>query len=77
MSDERIPPLAMEAVRDPYTPPPGAFTSARVLGLVEVHEGQPVLTGLGHVRLALHERTGPIRAQGCPADEHGPADPEF
>lgn len=52
MSDE-IPPLALEAVRDPYTTTPGAFTSARVLGLVEMHEGQPALTGLGHTRLAL------------------------
>lgn len=45
--------LAREALRDPYTTIPGAFTAARERGWVELHEGQPRVSPLGACQLAL------------------------
>jgi hypothetical protein len=55
--------LAMAAVRDPYTTTPGAFTAAREMGLVEMHEGQPRLTLAG-----LAAKSGPVVEFADPFD---------
>jgi hypothetical protein len=59
MTSTRVP-MAEPAVLDPYTTVPGAFTTAREAGLVELHEGQPVRTPQGEAyrkRLAnFHQR---------------------
>lgn len=38
---------AIPAILDPRTTERGAFSAARELGLVEVHEGQPIRTQMG------------------------------